>query len=515
MRLAFFSPLNPVPSGISDYSEELLPLLARAFEIELIVDNYTPSNPALSQLRTLTLDEFKKRAREFDLVLYHMGNSPAHANIYKTLCEIPGVVVMHDVVLHHLRAWQTLDRGDAAGYIKAMREDYGEAGAELARLEASGLASLDRFDYPLNGSVVRAARALVVHSEYAARQVQPIAPDTPVAVIPMGIAPMPEISTAEARARLNLPAGAFIVAAFGEIHPYKRVTIALESFAEFHARFPDSLFLLIGHESPNDQVEGVIHALRLSEAVRRIGFAPSADYVNYIAAADVCLNLRYPTAGETSASLLRMFAAGKAVIVTRTGAYAELPEGVCAKIEADEYEQDLLRTHLEFLARRADIRAALGANARAFAARSHLVERAAEAYVDFLGAVYDGRAESKSYLREGEGDRETGKETRGERETGGQGDAETHKQGVAGRGREEDWETGKQNAGSGPEAASGTFRPQPRTPDSPDIQPSPDTFRDSVARYYFELGLDVDDPSLGALALAIVELGLNQGERDP
>ena len=27
MRLAYFSPLNPQPSGISDYSEELLPYL--------------------------------------------------------------------------------------------------------------------------------------------------------------------------------------------------------------------------------------------------------------------------------------------------------------------------------------------------------------------------------------------------------------------------------------------------------------------------------------------------------
>jgi hypothetical protein len=120
MRLAFFSPLNPVPSGISDYSEELLPLLARAFEIELIVDRYLPANPALSRFPRHTPDEFKTRAHEFDLALYQMGNSPAHAKIYKMLREIPGVVVMHDVVLHHLRAWQTLDRGDTKSYIAAM-----------------------------------------------------------------------------------------------------------------------------------------------------------------------------------------------------------------------------------------------------------------------------------------------------------------------------------------------------------------------------------------------------------
>ena len=486
MRLAFFSPLNPVPSGISDYSEELLPLLAHAFEIELIVDNYRPTSPSLSRFHTRTCDEFKRSASEFDLVLYHMGNSPAHANIYNTLREIPGVVVMHDVVLHHLRAWQTLDRGDAAGYIQAMREDYGPAGAELAHLEALGLASLDRFEFPLNGNVVRAARALVVHSEYAARQIQSLAPDTPIAVIPMGIVPMPEIPSAEARARLNLPASAFIVAAFGEVHPFKRVTIALQAFAEFHAQFPNSLFLMIGRESPNYDVEAIIGTLGLSGAVRRIGFAPGGDYANYIAAADVCLNLRYPTAGETSASLLRLFAAGKAVIVTRTDAYAELPDDVCAKIEADEYELQVLRGHLEFLAQRADVRTALGANARAFALSGHSLEQAAAAYADFLRAVGEGRAVSKSYLpglHAGKhGDRETGEQVVAESPAGGLTYAPTHSQ--------------------------ASLSPVTRHP------PHVTSLRDSVARDYAELGLDSDDPALTALARAIVELGLNGEGQD-
>ena len=47
MRVAYFSPLNPQPSGISDYSEELLPHLAAGAEIELFVDGFAPSNAAL------------------------------------------------------------------------------------------------------------------------------------------------------------------------------------------------------------------------------------------------------------------------------------------------------------------------------------------------------------------------------------------------------------------------------------------------------------------------------------
>lgn len=487
MRLAFFSPLNPIPSGISDYSEELLPLLVREFDIELIVDNYRPTNPVLSQLHTRTLEQFKASAGDFDLVLYQMGNSPAHINIFKTLREIPGVVVMHDVVLHHLRAWQTLDRGDVTGYLQIMREDYGEAGAELARLEARGLVTLDRFAYPLNGAVVRAAHALIVHSEYAARQIQPLAPQTPVAVIPMGIAPAGEIPASEARSRLALPADAFIIAAFGEVHPYKRVTVALQAFSEFRSRYPNSLFVMIGRESPNYDVEALVRSLGLSDAVLRVGFAPSREYADYIAAADLSLNLRYPTAGETSASLLRLLAAAKAVIVTRADAYAELPDDVCAKIEADEYEHDLLVGHLEFLAQRADVRSALGANARDFVTQCHTLEQEAAAYADFLHAVVEGRAQSRSYLKE-------------RTEDGGW--------------RTEDGATSSRRRVPASSSAPALLRPRssvlgPSTPGVARHLP-PIAFPDSLVQDYAELGLEADDSTLASVARAVAEMGLGE-----
>lgn len=398
MRLALFSPLNPVPSGISDYTEELLPLLASQFEITLVVDNFVPTNPALAPFKKITSAELKARPSDFDLILYHMGNSPAHDEIYRTLLDCPGVVVMHDLVLHHLRAWQTIERGDPQAYVAAMDSAYGNAGRELAEREVLGTANLNRFDFPLNTDVVRAARALIVHSEYAARSLQSLAPTTPLAVIPMSIAPQAMIPGDAARERLGLPQGAFIVAAFGEVHPFKRVTVELEAFAEFHAHCLESLFVLVGSESPNYDVGGLIEELKLDNAMRRAGFAAAEEYRDYIAAADLCLNLRYPSAGETSASLLRLFAAGKPVIVTRTAAYAELPDDVCAKLEPDAFEQTLLVEYLDYFAGRPQAGAALGANAREYVMRHHTPEQAAAAYADFLRTVAEGHAVSKSYL---------------------------------------------------------------------------------------------------------------------
>jgi len=107
-----------------------------------------------------------------------------------------------------------------------------------------------------------------------------------------------------------------------------------------------------------------------------------------VAAADICLNLRHPTAGETSASLLRLLGAGKPTLVTASGSFAELPPGVAAQVDLDAIEGDLIVAYCRLLAARPSIAAALGANARAYVAREHTLDGAAAGYIRFLAARY-------------------------------------------------------------------------------------------------------------------------------
>ncbi len=384
MRLAYCSPLRPQASGVSDYSEELLPFLARHFDITLVTDPIVPSNPALHVFPRIDIAELAERADTFDAIVYHIGNAPLFENIYNVALKVPGVIVLHDVVLHHFRAWQTMDRGDSTRYFEALRAAYGETVAQEARANPNGI---NRFEYPLSEEVVRRARGVIVHSEYAASFVRIAAPQVPVRVVPMGI-PVGELNDAPAaRARLGIGAGAFVVAAFGEIHPHKRITVALEAFAEIFGANANARLLLVGSESPNYDVMPLLETLGIRDVVTRVGFVPMETYNAYVAASDVCLNLRYPTAGESSASLLRLLAAGKTTFVTRTGAYAELPDAVCVKIEPDAHEKNLLVTYLEFFAAHPEAREVLGTNARAFVLANHTLEGAAEGYVEFLGEV--------------------------------------------------------------------------------------------------------------------------------
>src|SRR6266508_2768947 len=100
MKLAYFSPLNPQPSGISDYSEELLPHLAKHAEIDLFVDGFQPGNPELHSFRRFDYQNDPTTLQslgEYDAIVYHMGNDHRyHAGILEVARRHPGIVVFHD-----------------------------------------------------------------------------------------------------------------------------------------------------------------------------------------------------------------------------------------------------------------------------------------------------------------------------------------------------------------------------------------------------------------------------------
>jgi glycosyltransferase involved in cell wall biosynthesis len=393
MRLAFFSPLNPVQSGISDYSEDLLPWLGCWADIDLFVDGYQPSNPALRDFGVYDARRFPAMARRYDAIIYQMGNSPCHAYIYRTLLRCPGIVVLHEHVLHHLIAFMSWDRGDAHMYLNEFRYCYGPEGEALARRVILGQANVDFFQYPLSDRVIKAARGLIVHSELVRQAVLRVWPGAPVHVVPMGI-PLPATRNerrAAARARLGLSPETLVVGSFGHMNPFKRLDVALRAFQALRRTHADAVYVLVGSLSPNYDVANAIRMLGLEESVRLAGYADARTFQDYLAATDICINLRYPSAGETSASVLRLMGAGLPVLVSRTGTFEELPDDCCVKIDVDECEADLLLEYLRLLTGDAALRRRIGDNARRYVSERHTMEQAARGYVQALRSWYAGR----------------------------------------------------------------------------------------------------------------------------
>jgi glycosyltransferase involved in cell wall biosynthesis len=388
LKLAYFSPVNPVQSGISDYSEELLPALARYAEIDLYLDNdLKPSNPALAkQFATYPASKFSKQVGRYDSYLFHMGNSAAHAYIYRALLEHGqrGVLVLHDFVLHHFLMGQYLNHGRAQEYIRVMGQRYGKEGEATAREVIKGKLPEVLFQYPLCDEAIEAASAVLVHSQYSKNLIEKSHPGKTVGVARMGVPLPPNVDKKAARERLGLPQNEFILTSLGHLNPYKRLDSALWAFRAFSREFPNSRYILVGSPSPNYNIRAMVRALGLEKRVEITGYASGEKYADYLAASDVCVNLRYPTAGETSASLLRIMGAGRPVLVSRTGAFVELPDDTCIKVDVDDAEEELLLEYLRLLARRPEVAAELGYNARRYVAEQARLSDAAHDYYLFL-----------------------------------------------------------------------------------------------------------------------------------
>lgn len=325
MRAAYYSPLPPARTGVAHYSAILLPALSERLELEV--------NPAQSSASPI----------------YQLGNNPHHESIYRLAMRAPGVVVLHDLVLHHLIVEMTLARGDANAYVEALRANHGEAGAAWARGRAAGLhTEMGNFLLPASVEVARRSRAVIVHNRYAAERLRSFGVGTPIHVVPH---PFVHDETPHdrdvLRARLGLTSEQRVVGFFGFLTSAKRAQVVLEAFRVARARDPRLVLLIAGEPAPNIDVAKIA-----GEGVITTGYVPDEEFASYYAIADHLVNLRYPSAGETSGTLIRAFDAGKPVAVSDYAQFAELPDTCVTKIPFGENEVQSLA---EFFLREHDV----------------------------------------------------------------------------------------------------------------------------------------------------------------
>ena len=379
LRLAYFSPLPPARSGIADYSADLLPALGEVADVTLFSDGAE----AVDGLPRRPLDAFPAERWAYDLPLYHMGNSAHHADIYRMLRRFPGVTVLHDFTLHHLLAHLTLGAGSFTAYAREMGYDLGRTAAPLLRDIRSGRAANPLYDVALNQRVIDSSLGLIVHSQTVAGWIHAVRPAARVAVISHLVVPRPVRSR---RAELALPAEALLIAAVGQVTAAKQLPLALRAFRRLLDFVPEAHFLIVGEVLPEVDLDAAIGELGVGERVIRLDYVASLEaFTDWAATADVVLNLRYPTLGETSGAALRVMAAGRPLVVFDHGWYGELPDDAAVKVPPLD-ESALLAALLE-LAGDAARRAALGAAAARTVAERCAPAAVANAYVSFMAAL--------------------------------------------------------------------------------------------------------------------------------
>jgi glycosyltransferase involved in cell wall biosynthesis len=365
VRIAYYSPLPPERSGIADYSALLLPALEDRLDVA-VVGRKT-----------------RKRPGGIDLRLYHVGNNAdAHGWIVDELRRRPGVVVLHDFVLHHLVAGLTLGRGVRSGYLDAMQAEAGLVGRSLGHAVIDGLLpplwEVRPQDFPLAGPVLELASGLIVHSRLVEREARRSRYEGPIWRIPMPAWADPPDSPA------TLPRDAApVIGCLGRLNPAKRIAELVQAFRVVRERFPEALLVLAGHRTAGLDLDALLarHGLTVGRDAVVFDHVEESHLWALMSACDICVNLRFPTMGETSAAALRVLSLGKPLVVSDIGWFAELPDSVAAKVPVDEWEVETLARTLMLLAERRDVREAMGSAARAYVREEHDLDRVADLYV--------------------------------------------------------------------------------------------------------------------------------------
>jgi len=411
VRLAFVSPLPPLSTGIADYAADLLGLLAPRHEIDLFhaqgeVD--ATRLPPGARVRVASELPARHRMRPYDLAIYQMGNGRAHDFVYGLLSRVPGLLVLHDLVLQHSRAAQFLEsdavrawradpgsvaaRAAARPSLDAWREEleysYPGRGGRLFEVQLGTVGDLLPYAYPLFRIPVEVSRAVAVHNDFMARAVRAEVPVAEATRLPMPVAAarVDDRAVRVLRERLGFAEGDVIVGTFGLLTPEKRVASlarAVARAAETHRRLK---LLLVGPAADPGRLEADLSLAGVRGRAVVTGRVPLPELPVHVEAADIVAHLRYPSARETSAALLRVLAQGRPTIVSDLEHQAELPADAVLRVDVANEEAGLLKA-LRRLATDEAERARLGAAAAAYVRREHAPNRVREAWESVLEAA--------------------------------------------------------------------------------------------------------------------------------
>ncbi|HUF32059.1 MAG TPA: glycosyltransferase [Acidimicrobiales bacterium] len=343
VRIALVGPMPPVRSGIADYNGRLAPVLAHRCELDVFSPTRRPAG-----LDALDAGWFPVRALgrtanpwSYDAIVYTVGNSDDHHDLYDLAQELPGILWMHDVRLPGLYLTYARERVPAGSGDAFIRERLLRQYRRRLPSGVEGPVS-DAITIPflhaglgLSKELVDQARGVIVSSKVADRILrldqQPDAASTPTWVVPLGAPPVPSGAPGG-----RAPASAPVVACFGMVAPVKGVEMLITALRTVLAAAPGARLVLVG---PVDDVyrshlEQLADAAGVTAAVTITGHVGGVEYERWLAEVTCAVQLRLGTNGESSAAVLDCLAAGTPV-VTNAASATELPEGTVDLVAHD------------------------------------------------------------------------------------------------------------------------------------------------------------------------------------
>lgn len=332
-RMAFVSPLPAERTGIADYSAELLPELARYYDIDVVAPQSSVADVWVRANCTLrSVEWFRAHASRYDRVLYQFGNSPFHSHMFQLLADIPGVVVLHDFYLGSVLWHDEAQAGRGPVWTQALLDAHGY-GAVRERFSQPEHDIKEK--YPCSLGVLQQALGVIIHSEASRaliRQWFGARFADKVAVIPhlRAIAGTQDAAAARQHCRrtLGVADDAYLVCSFGMLgHTKLNHRLLTAWLASPLAQDPRCHLVFVGENHGGDYGAALLASMVACSAGARIritGWASAETFRSYLRAADLAVQLRTGSRGETSGTVLDCMAQGVPTIVNANGSLAEL-----------------------------------------------------------------------------------------------------------------------------------------------------------------------------------------------
>jgi glycosyltransferase involved in cell wall biosynthesis len=357
--ITLVTPIPPLTTGLATYALRILEGTSDLADWTVAYPEGGDPDSLPRSVHAVPLDQLAPAAS--DALIYNIGNSIECFDVVAALRRHGGVALLHEIVLHHMLRFGYLARGMLGEYRRELQFEYGPGAGVVEKRLSRQLAETE-YDvllkkYPLIGRTLHSASAAACLNPHALARIRGAFLPGRAVLIGHPLSPLPDLPSPGK----PFP---FTVGMVGSWHPGRNLDLVLDAMTILRLGFPEAGLLLAGGGYPTGLPDWTVTLGRLDET----------EYQGWIRSMDVAVDLRHPTCGETSGSLLEVMRAAVPAVVTASDAFLYLPSDGVLRVPPESVAQGLAAS-LALLRRDPGLRLRLGEAAREYSLSQGSAER--------------------------------------------------------------------------------------------------------------------------------------------
>jgi len=310
--------LAPSPSGYSDIGKRLccyiLQWLSTLISIIMLRPEKTKSRFSRPNYLSHVANVYDARNfnyktyRQYEAVVYHLGNSEFHVETIKNALYLPGFAIFHDTHLANIFHGELLEYK----YISSSRLDAEKLLDNVTKQQKTSFIT----------SLANRQQAIMVHSDYAQKAID----DNLLESVTVIKANLPVSVPKQLTTKLDTDT--ITIGFAGIIHPAKGLDI-IEIIAKSD-KFYNCKIHIFGLSLVTDEI------IRQFESYPNVSVdinITDFQFQTMLSQLDILVNFRKDYRGETSAATLEAIRFGVIPIVRNVGWYKEMPDDVVIKVD--------------------------------------------------------------------------------------------------------------------------------------------------------------------------------------